>query len=88
MQTLEMMLFQQNIGTAVVEAIDSKEEKRRRRRAAWAYIIGLFAVVLLWRSIWDWADMFLTDLEGFIIGIILVGIVGVLQRDHVKDLFG
>lgn len=87
MQTLEMMLLQQNIGTAVVEAIDPKEEKRRRRKMYWAYIIGLFAVVLLWRSIWDWADIFLTDVEGFILGFILVGIVGWLYRDHVRDLF-
>ncbi len=88
MQTLEMMLFQQNISTALVEAIDSKEEKRRRRRARWAYIIGLFAVVFLWRAVWDWSEMYFSSTGSFIVGLILVGIVALLQRDHVRDLFG
>jgi uncharacterized membrane protein YdcZ (DUF606 family) len=87
MQTLEMMLFQQNISTALVEAIDSKEEKRRRRRARWAYIIGLFAVVFLWRAVWDWSEMYFSSMGSFIVGLILVGIVALLQRDHVRDLF-
>lgn len=77
-----------NIGTIVVEAIDPKEERRRRRRAAWGYIIGLFAVVFMWRAIWDWSEMYFSSLGSFIIGLILVGIVALLQRDHVRDLFG
>lgn len=77
-----------NIGTTVVEAIDSKEERRRRRRAAWGYIIGLFAVVFMWRAIWDWSEMYFSSWGSFIVGLILVGIVALLQRDHVRDLFG
>lgn len=72
----------------MVEAIDSKEEKRRRRRASWAYIIGLFAVVFMWRAIWDWSELYFSSMGSFIIGLILVGIVALLQRDHVKNLFG
>jgi hypothetical protein len=72
----------------LVEAIDSKEEKRRRRRASWGYIIGLFAVVFMWRAIWDWSELYFSSMGSFIIGLILVGIVAFLQRDHVKDLFG
>jgi hypothetical protein len=71
----------------VEEAIDSKEEKRRRRRANWGYIIGLFAVVFMWRAIWDWSELYFSSMGSFIIGLILVGIVALLQRDHVKDLF-
>jgi hypothetical protein len=74
--------------TAVTEVIDSKEEKRRRRRAGWAYIVGLFAVVFMWRAIWDWSEMYFSSTGSFIVGLILVGVVGFLQRDHVKDLFG
>jgi hypothetical protein len=72
----------------LVEAIDSKEEKRRRRRVGWGYIIGLFAVVFMWRAIWDWSELYFSSMGSFIIGLILVGIVALLQRDHVKDLFG
>jgi hypothetical protein len=71
----------------LIETIDSKEEKRRRRRERWAYIIGLFAVVFMWRAIWDWSEAYFSSMGSFIIGIILVGIVALLQRDHVKELF-
>jgi hypothetical protein len=71
----------------VVEVIDPKEEKRRRRKGRWAYLLGLFAVVFLWRAIWDWSEMYFTTNGSFIIGLILVGIVALLQKDHVKELF-
>ena len=71
----------------MVEAIDPKEEKRRRRKERWAYLLGLFAVVFLWRAIWDWSEMYFTTNGSFIIGLILIGIVALLQREHVKDLF-
>jgi hypothetical protein len=71
----------------VVEVIDPKEEKRSRRKERWAYLLGLFAVVFLWRAIWDWSEMYFTTNGSFIIGLILVGIVALLQKDHVKELF-
>lgn len=83
--SLILSIFLIQIG--MVEVIDSKEEKRRRRRARWGYIIGLFAVVFLWRAIWDWSELYFSSMGSFIIGLILVGIVAFLQRDHVKDLF-
>jgi uncharacterized membrane protein YdcZ (DUF606 family) len=69
------------------KVIDAKEEKRRRRRERWAYIVGLFAVVFLWRSIWDWSEMYFTTNGSFVVGLILIGIVAYLQRDHVRELF-
>jgi hypothetical protein len=69
------------------KVIDPKEEKRRRRRERWASILGLFAVVFLWRAIWDWSEIYFTSMGSFIIGLILVGIVAYLHRDHVRDLF-
>lgn len=85
---LRNTVFIKQNGTAMVEAVDSKEEKRRRRRASWGYIIGLFAVVFMWRAIWDWSELYFSSTGSFIIGLILVGIVALLQRDHVKNLFG
>jgi hypothetical protein len=71
----------------MAEAVDSKEEKSRRRRAAWAYIVGLFAVVFMWRAIWDWSEAYFSSTGSFIVGMILVGIVALLHKDHIKDLF-
>lgn len=71
----------------MTEVIDPKKERRRRRREMWAGILGLFAVVFMWRAIWDWSEIYFTSNGSFIIGLILVGIVAFLNREHVKDLF-
>ena len=71
----------------MVESISPKEEKSKRRRERWAYIIGLFAVVFLWRAIWDWSDYYFSTNGSFVIGLILLGAVAWLHRDHVKELF-
>jgi hypothetical protein len=91
MQTLETLLHEDNSGggggAAMVEVTDPKEEKRRIRKHRWASIIGLFAVVFLWRAIWDWSEIYFTTSGSFIIGLILIGIVGYLNKDHVRELF-
>ncbi len=71
----------------MVEITDPKEIRNQRRRERWAYIIGLFAVVFMWRAIWDWSEQYFTSNGSFIVGLILVGIVAWLQKDHVRDLF-
>jgi uncharacterized membrane protein YdcZ (DUF606 family) len=71
----------------VVEITDPKEIRSQRRRERWAYIIGLFAVVFMWRAIWDWSEQYFSTNGSFIVGLILVGIVAWLNKDHVRDLF-
>jgi uncharacterized membrane protein YdcZ (DUF606 family) len=71
----------------VVDITDPKEIRNQRRRERWAYIIGLFAVVFLWRAIWDWSEQYFTTNGSFIVGLILVGVVAWLEKDHVRDLF-
>jgi hypothetical protein len=71
----------------VVEITDPKEIRSQRRRERWAYIIGLFAVVFMWRAIWDWSEQYFSTNGSFIVGLILVAIVAWLQKDHVRDLF-
>jgi|GEM_PF-5709948 len=71
----------------VVEITDPKEIRSQRRRERWAYIIGVFAVVFMWRAIWDWSEQYFSTNGSFIVGLILVGIVAWLQKDHVRDLF-
>ena len=71
----------------MVDITDPKEIRNKRRRERWAYIIGLFAVVFMWRAIWDWSEQYFTSNGSFIVGLILVAIVAWLQKDNVRDLF-
>jgi uncharacterized membrane protein YdcZ (DUF606 family) len=71
----------------VVEITDPKEIRNQRRKERWAYIIGLFAVVFLWRAVWEWSEQYFSTNGSFIMGLILVGIVAWLNKDHVRDLF-
>ena len=71
----------------VVDITDPKEIRSQRRREKWAYIIGLFAVVFMWRAIWDWSEQFFGTNASFIVGLILVGVVAWLNKTHVRDLF-
>jgi hypothetical protein len=71
----------------MAEALNPKAERNRRRRERWAGIIGLFAVVFLWRAIWDWSEIYFSSSGSFIIGLALVGIVAWLNKEHVRDLF-
>ena len=71
----------------VLENTDPKEIRNQRRKERWAYIIGLFAVVFLWRAVWDWSEQYFSTNGSFIMGLILVGIVAWLNKDHVRDLF-
>ena len=51
------------------------------------YIVGMFAVVFMWRAIWDWSEIYFSSNGSFVVGIILMGIVALLHKDHIKDLF-
>ena len=76
-----------NNETAVTEVIDPKEEREDGEEEKGGQRLGLFAVVFLWRAIWDWSEIYFTSNGSFIIGLILVGIVAFLNREHVKELF-
>jgi len=62
-------------------------QRKKRRKERWASIIGLFAVVFLWRAVWDWSELYFTSNGSFVIGMVLVGVVAWLHKDHVKELF-
>jgi hypothetical protein len=69
------------------KTMDPGAARRLKRRERWANITGLFAVVFLWRAIWDWSDYYFTTNGSFVIGILLVGVVAWLNKEHVKELF-
>lgn len=68
------------------KAFDAKAAKRLKRKERWAGIIGLFAVVFLWRAIWDWSEQYFTSNGSFVIGVLLVIMVAWLNKEHVKEL--
>ena len=61
--------------------------KKAVRRHRWAAIVGFVALILLWRAIWDLSEQVFTPVTALIIGLVLVGVVGVLEKDHLKELF-
>lgn len=67
--------------------MDSAANKSTTRRHRWAAIVGFVAIILLWRAIWDLSVEWFTPITALIIGLALVGVVGVLERDHLKELF-
>ena len=71
----------------MTEVIESKRGEKTEKKRKVGSILGLFAVVFLWRAIWDWSEIYFTSNGSFIIGLILVGIVAFLNREHVKELF-
>ena len=57
------------------------------RRHRWATILGFVAIILLWRAIWDLSAEWFTPTTALFIGLAMVGAVGVLEKDYIKELF-
>jgi hypothetical protein len=65
----------------------SSAEKISARRHRWATILGFVAIILLWRAIWDLSEEWFTPTTALFIGLIMIGGVGVLEKDYIKELF-
>ena len=61
--------------------------RRKRRREVSAAVLGLVAVVLLWRAIWDMAAAIMSPLMSLGVGLALIGAVAYLNKDYLKELF-
>lgn len=64
-----------------------KTETLERRKEFLSAMLGLFAVVLLWRAIWDMAEAVMTPVTSLVIGLVLLGILGYINNDYLKKLF-
>jgi hypothetical protein len=64
-----------------------EQTKSERRKYVISALLGLVAVVLLWRAIWDFADMIMSPFMSLVIGFILLGILSFVQKDYIKKLF-
>jgi hypothetical protein len=66
---------------------EEKRAHRAHRRHIWAVIFGFLAVVLLQRAIWDMTAEILSPTATLLFGLIFVGIVALLEKEYVKELF-
>ena len=62
-------------------------KRSKRRREVLAAVVGLVAVVMLWRAIWDITAAVMTPLTSLAVGLALIGIVAYLNKDYLRELF-
>ncbi|HKU49882.1 MAG TPA: hypothetical protein VJP79_08030 [Nitrososphaera sp.] len=63
------------------------ETHRKRRKELLAGIIGLVAVVLLWRAIWDISAAVMTPITSLIIGLGLLAVLAYFNKEYLRELF-
>jgi hypothetical protein len=68
-------------------AMEGAARRRKRRREVLAAVLGVVAVVLIWRAIWDIAAAVMSPLTSLIIGLALTGVIGYLNKDYLRELF-
>jgi dolichyl-phosphate-mannose--protein O-mannosyl transferase len=61
--------------------------RNKKRREVIAAILGLVAVVLLWRAIWDMTEAIMSPVTSLIVGLVLIGIIAYLNKGYLKELF-
>ena len=61
--------------------------RRKRRKEVLAAVLGVVAVVLIWRAIWDMAAAIMSPLTSLAIGLVLIGIIAYLNMDYLRKLF-
>jgi hypothetical protein len=68
-------------------AIEEAARRSRRRREVLAAVLGVVAVVLIWRAIWDMAAALMSPLTSLVIGLALIGVIAYLNKDYLRELF-
>lgn len=67
---------------------EAAARRSKRRREVLAAALGLVAVVLIWRrAIWDMAAAVMSPLTSLVVGLALIGVIGYLNKDYLKELF-
>jgi hypothetical protein len=68
-------------------AMGEAARRRKRRREVLAAVLGVVAVVLIWRAIWDMAAAVMSPLTSLVIGLALIGVIAYLNKDYLRELF-
>lgn len=63
------------------------QERRSRRREVMVYGLGVVAVILIWRGIWDLTAEVISPWTSLLIGLGLVGAIAAVRWDIVEKLF-
>jgi hypothetical protein len=63
------------------------EERRKKRREVLVYGLGVVAVILIWRGIWDITAEIRSPWGSLALGLGLVGAIGYVRRDFIERLF-
>ena len=63
------------------------ETRSERRKAVLAAALGLVAVVLVWRAIWDISEKVMSPLASLAFGLILIATIAYLKKDYVRKIF-
>jgi hypothetical protein len=66
---------------------EAAARRSNRRREVLAAVLGVIAVVLIWRAIWDMAAAVMSPLTSLVIGLALVGAIAYLNKDYLRELF-
>jgi hypothetical protein len=66
---------------------EAAAKRSKRRREVLAAALGVVAVVLIWRAIWDMAAAVMSPLTSLAVGLALIGVIGYLNKDYLKELF-
>ena len=61
--------------------------RTKKRKEAVAAVLGLVAVVLLWRAIWDMSAAVMSPLASLAVGLALIGGVAYLNKEYLRELF-
>lgn len=66
---------------------EAAARRSKRRREVLAAALGVVAVVLIWQAIWDMAAAVMSPLTSLVVGLALIGVIGYLNKDYLKELF-
>jgi len=62
-------------------------DRGKKRRDVLVYALGIVAVVLIWRAIWDLATEIMSPWTSLAVGLALVGAIAYVRRDFIERLF-
>ena len=67
--------------------MEEAARRSKRRREVLAAVLGVIAVVLIWRAIWDITAAVMSPLTSLVIGLALIGVIAYLNKDYLRELF-
>ena len=67
--------------------MEEAARRSKRRREVLAAVLGVIAVVLIWRAIWDMAAALKSPLTSLVIGLALIGVIAYLNKGYLRELF-